>query len=306
MANAPILIKDTEAANRIFSSRPVITSDNLGWHGLDLEHRYYPLTANMPEVRFAYHIITIMCDAPATPKVIRSLNGKEWQDETRIGEPMIIPAGQSYGAAWHTPATERSSNTICSFITMAIDPNDFSTAIDQSQDPRQIELTSQFSKPDPLLHQLGLGLKGLVESGAQGSRLYAETLTHTIMVHLLQHYTNKPTKVKNYSDGLSSAKLKLMMDYIHSHLDQDLSLKELASLLQLSPHYFAHLFKQSMGVAPHQYVISQRVKRAQQLLKQKDFSIAEVAYQVGFSSQAHLNRHFKRSVGVTPGKYRRG
>jgi AraC family transcriptional regulator len=89
-------------------------------------------------------------------------------------------------------------------------------------------------------------------------------------------------------------------DYIYAHLDQDLSLSELAAIAQMSPHYFSQLFKRSIGITPHQYVIRVRVERAKELLTQGNLSIAEVAKTVGFVDQSHLHRHCKRLLGVTP------
>ena len=72
----------------------------------------------------------------------------------------------------------------------------------------------------------------------------------------------------------------------------------------MSPSYFSRLFKQSTGYAPHQYVIRCRVERAKKLLLQEKLTIADIAYSLGFAHQSHLNRHFKRLVGVTPKKFR--
>ena len=70
----------------------------------------------------------------------------------------------------------------------------------------------------------------------------------------------------------------------------------------MSPHYFCSLFKQSMRMTPHQYVIQTRVNRAKELLLKGKYTIAQVALMVGFANQSHLNRHFKKLIGVTPGK----
>jgi hypothetical protein len=59
-------------------------------------------------------------------------------------------------------------------------------------------------------------------------------------------------------------------------------------------------FKQSTGLAPHQFVIRCRVERAKELLLHSSLGIADIAAEVGFANQSHLNRHFKRIVGVTP------
>ncbi|MEL6352198.1 MAG: AraC family transcriptional regulator [Cyanobacteria bacterium J06627_28] len=296
MSKAPIQLQSREEADHLLGNWPILSSNSLGWSGLNLDYRQLGIMG-FPEATVPHHYITFACKAERTPNMLRWANGKEWQDEAPVGSAIVVPANFGYGQYWDVGLDA---------ITLYIDPGHLATTIDETATPADVELLPQFSKPDPLLYQLALGLKGIVEAGGQGDRIYAETLAHTLMVHLLRCYSTRPASPKTYADGLSKQKLKRVLNYIQTHLEQDLGLKELANLLQLSPHYFAHLFKQSMGIAPHQYVISQRVKRAQLLLKKPDFSIAEIAYRVGFSSQAHLNRHFKRAVGTTPGKYRRG
>jgi AraC-like DNA-binding protein len=68
---------------------------------------------------------------------------------------------------------------------------------------------------------------------------------------------------------------------------------------------FARQFKAATGLPPHQYVIARRVERARQLLEAgADLSLAAVAAHVGFSDESKLSQHFKRLVGVTPGRFR--
>ncbi|GAP99891.1 AraC family transcriptional regulator [Leptolyngbya sp. NIES-2104] len=95
------------------------------------------------------------------------------------------------------------------------------------------------------------------------------------------------------SRGLTHNQLQQAIDYIHTHLNRDLSLAELASVISISPTYFASLFKRATGIAPHQYVIQQRVERARVMLSKTNLTIADIATQVGFSSQSHLTQQFK-------------
>lgn len=125
-------------------------------------------------------------------------------------------------------------------------------------------------------------------------------MANFLAVHLHKHYSNNHKPLKKWNGGLSKYKLSQVIDYIHDYLEQDLSLADLAALVQMSPHHFARLFKQSTGFTPHQYVIRCRVERAKQLIIQGELTIAQVAYTVGFAHQSHLNRHFKRWLGVTP------
>ena len=296
MSQNPIAITNSQESDRIFANRPILSSQSLGWQGIEVKYRQMPGMA-MPEMYAPWHNITFLCSMRPGSKLVRRCGGKQWVNSAQVGEAMIIPATMSYGGEW-----ENEIET----LTLMLDVDAFAGVIDESQDATHVEIIPQLAQVDPLLFHLGLGLKSILESGAEGQRLYAESLTHTLMVHILQHYTTRVTHPKTYGDGLAKVKLQLVLDYIQGHLDRDLGLKELASLVQLSPHYFSHLFKQSVGIPPHQYVVQQRVERAKQLLKRSHMTISEIAYGVGFANQAHLNRHFKRFTGITPGAFRRG
>ncbi|MBD2072359.1 helix-turn-helix transcriptional regulator [Phormidium sp. FACHB-592] len=122
--------------------------------------------------------------------------------------------------------------------------------------------------------------------------------------------TTSTTEFKH--KGLTHTQLQQVLDYIQTHLDsaeptlreRDLSLAELAETLNLSPTYFATAFKQAINISPHQYVIQQRVERAKLMLSKTDLAITDIALQVGFSSQSHLNQQFKRLTGMTPKQIR--
>ena len=114
--------------------------------------------------------------------------------------------------------------------------------------------------------------------------------------------TTSTTEFKH--KGLTHTQLQQVLDYIHAHLERDLSLAELAEVINISPTYFASLFKQAIEISPHQYVIQRRVERAKVMLSKTDLAIADIALQVGFSSQSHLNQQFKRLTGMTPKQVR--
>jgi AraC family transcriptional regulator len=109
---------------------------------------------------------------------------------------------------------------------------------------------------------MGLALKRVLESEGKASRLYAETMCNALIVHLLQHYSSHPPRLREVRGGLPRHKLQQVIDYIQAHLERDLGIHELAQVVQISPHYFSRLFKQSTGFTPHQYVIRCRVYRA--------------------------------------------
>jgi len=96
-----------------------------------------------------------------------------------------------------------------------------------------------------------------------------------------------------------------VVDYVESSIERDLSLDELAKVAAMSPFHFARRFKETVGVTPHSYVLTRRIRHAQAHLKGTFRGIADVAASCGFSNQAHLTNTFQSALGVTPGEYRR-
>ena len=121
----------------------------------------------------------------------------------------------------------------------------------------------------------------------------------------LRSWASVGEAVRGSRGGLPGRKLRAVLEYIHQHLVTDLTLRDLAAIAHLSPYHFARLFKVSTGLPPRQYVIARRVEWAKQLLRgEDDLTLAQIAARAGFCDQAHLTRHFKRFVGVTPKRFR--
>ena len=93
-------------------------------------------------------------------------------------------------------------------------------------------------------------------------------------------------------------------EYIEAHYDADVSLWELATLVHLSPFYFARAFQKEVRLPPHAYLENVRVKRARELLL-SGVPITDVSAAVGYADQSHLTNRFKRLLGMTPGQVAR-
>ena len=139
---------------------------------------------------------------------------------------------------------------------------------------------------------------------ALSHQLYVESLTQVLVIHLMRHYSTLTQTIKSENRSLTHAELQQAVDYIQTHLGEDLSLVQIAKVINLSPTYFASLFKLATGISPHQYVIKQRVEWARLLLLTTDSRITDIALKVGFSSQSHLTQHFKRLTEMTPKQVR--
>jgi AraC family transcriptional regulator len=166
------------------------------------------------------------------------------------------------------------------------------------------ELSTAIGVRDLVIIRIGLlGQRELSEGGI-GGRLYAECLGTALAIHLLRQYGTSRRARVIHKGGLASRPLRRVIDYINEHLQDELSLAELARTAKLSPHHFATVFKASTGIPPHRYVIERRIDRARDLLRRNDKTISEIAYAIGFSSQSHLTTNFRRMTGLTPRQFR--
>jgi len=188
---------------------------------------------------------------------------------------------------------------------VAVDPRLLERLGQEVAAPDNFELIPHFAiLQDPLIQGIIFSLKDELEStGIKGS-FYVEQLTTTLAIHLLRKYGVRKPQISTYSDGLPKYKLRQVLEYINANLECDIKLVDLAELVGMSQYYFCQLFKQSIGIAPYQYVIQQRVERAKQLLKCRDVAISEVALVCGFANQSHFTKHFRKLTGITPKAYR--
>jgi AraC-like DNA-binding protein len=114
-----------------------------------------------------------------------------------------------------------------------------------------------------------------------------------------------PPDVGAARGGLTPRALRRVRDHIDAHLTENITLEALAEIAGLSRCHFARAFKQSVGTAPHAYLLQRRLERAERLLKETDVSLCQVALDSGFSDQSHFSSCFRRHFGESPRSFRR-
>ena len=264
------------------------------WDGLHVAYAHFP-PGEWPLPPITGHLITLHLGQPVN--TVRQRDGRVQQGMKVHGDIEIVPAGSP--SFW---AYESANEALGIMLDPAFVQQ---VALQAGQvSPDRLELPHNFGKRDPLIAHLGLVLFADLTAPDVGSRLFAESAAQLLAVHLLRHYATVPCPVREYTRGLSRPTLRRVLEFIHAHLDTDLSLTTIASTVGISPYHFARLFKQSTGQSPHQYVIARRIVQAKHLLTTTELPIAAIAYQVGFASQSHLTRHFRQRTGVTPKVYR--
>jgi AraC family transcriptional regulator len=290
MTSASLDIIDFTQENSLsLPSLPVISSFDTGWDKLQLAlYRQPPYC--IPEHISPDHIICINAGNPVTLQ--QTVDGQSETVDSLPCEIGLYPAHLWQSFQWHQEA---------SFLQLYLKPTLLNQLGMELYEKDCIELVPKLTSCfDPLIYQIAIALKTALEIDRSCSKLYADSMANALAAHLASRYSTYKAVTRNNSGSLSDHKLNQVVTYIDEYLDQDLSLAELASVVQLSPYHFARLFKKTTGIAPHRYHIRCRINRAKQLLLARKLSLSEIAYAVGFASQGHLNYHFKRFVGVTP------
>lgn len=101
-----------------------------------------------------------------------------------------------------------------------------------------------------------------------------------------------------------ASRLQAVLNHIHANLAADLSTARLAKRAEVSLAHFSRIFRDAMGVSPHQYVLAARLELARKLLGQSTLPISRIAEECGFSSQSHLTASFRAAHATTPARFR--
>ncbi|MEE0421131.1 MAG: helix-turn-helix domain-containing protein [Lachnospiraceae bacterium] len=102
-----------------------------------------------------------------------------------------------------------------------------------------------------------------------------------------------------------SKSIRAAINYMHRHLQEKITLDQLAQASGLSSGRFSHLFKEETGVSPMTYLLRIKMETAQTMLSFSDYTLSEISTILGFSSESHFIQAFKRHWGMTPGKFKR-
>jgi len=166
--------------------------------------------------------------------------------------------------------------------------------------------------PDPLasdesLDRLLLSLQKELLADQPGREIVMRAVVEQLLVQILRQHSiaRRSDELEISRVGLIDRRIRKSIELMHSQLDQNLSLKDLAAASYLSTFHFARLFKKITGVTPHNYLAAIRTQKAQLLLADDSLSINSIAAQVGYLSSSHFTKAFRTATGITPREFRK-
>ena len=303
-----MLDKDLENSTILLDFKVPVVVETLHqvseWRGFTLEHSALPLSAAY-EFKNAqpHHHYLAYHDLVLKKGEMEIAGYKDEQGLVKIkggdlrGRLTYIPGEREFNG-WAVP--EERGN---SFTTLRFRPEMLGEELEMAFIGREPQPKVYFT--DENLKTSMLKLEQLLKSGHPHSSLYLESLGLALVLDLNE------TLVRAHSatlkrGGLSRRNREMLQSYIREHIAKDMTLDELATLVEMSRFHFSRAFKVSFGVSPVRYVNRERYRLAQTLLRDTRLPVTQIALQVGFGSVQRFLKVFKDFCGVSPGEYRRG
>lgn len=168
---------------------------------------------------------------------------------------------------------------------------------------------------DPVVLELTRALEAAERSSDAFAGLYADAVRLAVVARILSlpprpayepEGAPEPDRPepRRSGPGLPKWRLKRVLAFIDDHLDEAVSLADMAAAAGLSRMHFAAQFRAATGQRPHEYLLRRRIARAQELLRETCDPLVQIALAVGFRTQAHFTTVFRRFVGDTPYQWR--
>ena len=273
----------------------LLTSAPFGWSGIIVEqHRLPP--AEMPEHSVIGHGISV--NVGAQPTSFAWTRGRDgWDDRpTNPGHCRILTYGESHPSRWLQTYNE---------VSLIINPQFLADVVRDGLAADRIQFVSRHSVVDSVIADFATTFRAELTADAPNGVIYAETLTVGLVLHLLANYAVAKQKAPSPRGKLNAFQLRAVLECIESQLADDVSLLTLAHRAHVSPFHFARLFRATVGVPPHRFVLRLRLARAVGFMKAGKMTLAQIAVECGFHDQPHFTRAFQRVFRVTPAMYLR-
>jgi AraC family transcriptional regulator len=229
----------------------------------------------------------------------RDVGGNWITRQIRAGDLFITRSRTPYEVKFQSPPDQTLDNLS---LHIAVEP--FLSALEARYPGRadRVEVIDYFGR-DEILWPICLTCAELLAARVPGKSLRIAALTQLFAAHLVEKYTRLAGQAA-YRGGLPIHLLRKVEDYVAEHLAEEISIERLAELAELSASHFAHVFKETTGMSPLQFITRQRITRAQQLIRETSRSLIDVGLEVGYTSPSHFAQVFRRVVGVTPTNFR--
>ena len=282
------------------TSALLASSAGLGWSTMTVELR-------------SHGVIEAPAIVPQHVEIFLVVAGNKDGLVRRAGAGFYQEAMPKTGAIWLSPAGVGKEIVITAPIPQTMHLYLPTTLFDRLKDDFNLpvapahSIRHAFGIGDDVIDQVGRSILSELTVETAAGRMYVETASLMLAARLILKYCDCGSSALTALDAhpLDHVRLRRVLDYISTNVDEDITLADLARVGGQSPFHFARKFTLAMGVSPKRYVSRMRLDKAMAELAAGRLPLAQIALNAGFSSQASFTRAFRRATGMTPLEYRR-
>lgn len=167
------------------------------------------------------------------------------------------------------------------------------------------ELIPQVGIIDPIMSGLIYGCAAARSWQRTNSQAYIDHFAWALAAHISENYSSCTGRQRNNNDGpLPPNVIRIVDDYIRSHIAYDIGVSDIAQAAGYNAAYFTIIFKRTLGMPPYKYLLNRRIQAVREALHTKA-GLADIAVATGFCNQEHMTRMFRKFHGISPSAYRR-
>ncbi len=277
-----------------------VLASSSGWRGISAEHRHHPtglISSFQPQ-----HLEVGIATGSHSACVV-SRTGDRIRQHTKV----------EAGTIWFCPAGVLEEDIVLSqwhhCLHIFLPPERFAQLSEERGGAAY--RTEAVPYLGGIYHErirrIGNALLGHANAPKSSGAVLIDSLALELTACIVDNYSvDARRQPENGSDHrLDARRLRRVVDYMTAHLEDDISLDDLAGAAFLSPFHFVRVFGNTMGVPPHRYLSRMRLEQAKTLLALRDKPISQIALTCGFSSQSNFTRAFNRAAGMTPLAFRK-
>ena len=172
-------------------------------------------------------------------------------------------------------------------------------------DPDRVDLFSFNESYNPRLREAAMAVHRELVTPSAGGALMADAMAQALCIELVRQNPSGRPAPPTPRDQLSKLQIGRALDAIEASIGENVGLDEIARSVGVTTAHFSRSFREATGTTPHQHLTARRLARAKERLANTDDAIADIAYDCGFASQAHMTTTFGKHVGTSPAKYRK-
>lgn len=280
-------------------SKLLLSSADRGWMTLSAELRSHSAgrIVSIEQQNVEVVIALAATDGPVT----RIGAGRQEQTRPDPGTVWLVPTGVG-------PEEIVISKPMPKTLHLFLPIEQFDNLADQYNLGKSLVRSVQYvgGLNDDLIRQVGISVLNELSEQTAASRMVAEMSSLMLATRLIQNYVDRDLidRIAGGPARLEHVRMRRVLDYIDQHLEDDISISELAQVAHLSEFHFARVFATTMGMPPQRYVSQRRLAAAKKMIGVGKLPLSEIAFRSGFSSQASFTRAFRRATNMTPGEFR--